>query len=461
MLADSPAFQTAALRSEIGRAQAVLLVVFILAAYIFFWLGSTLDAGLKTTAACGLAALAALQFWTLWQAEHARRLGRGLPAWFVLGTVIVESLLPIALLAAHIHYGLLDPFASLVSPPVLMFGIIISLTTMRLSPRLCILSGGLAALGYLGVLLYVRVRLGLTPPAGALPAAAYITVPLIIFVNALAAAWVCRHLRGHMQAALSEAETRRAMDRIERDLQAARSIQQALLPTQTPAVNGFEIAGWNRPADQTGGDYYDWQRLADGSWLVTVADVCGHGIGPALVTCACRAYMRASSERVYDLAALTTQVNRLLSEDLAEGRFVTMASVLIRPNDGGIALLSAGHGPILLLRQASGEVEDIESRDMPLAVVPDAGFGPAQPIAMAAGDVLALVTDGFVEWGRRLDDDTLEQFGVDRLRDSLRRHGRLDATAMIEAIAREVAEFAHPTPQQDDLTIAIVKRVGA
>src|SRR6185369_6085789 len=109
----------------------------------------------------------------------------------------------------------------------------------------------------------------------------------------------------------------------------ARSIQQALIPHAGPSIPGFDIAGWNRPADQTGGDYYDWQMLPDGNWIVTLADVSGHGIGPALVTAACRAYVRASSFYNSDLSSLAGRMNRLLAEDLPEGRFVTMVSVII------------------------------------------------------------------------------------------------------------------------------------
>jgi serine phosphatase RsbU (regulator of sigma subunit) len=192
---------------------------------------------------------------------------------------------------------------------------------------------------------------------------------------------------------------------------------------------------------------------------VTLADVSGHGIGPALVTAACRAYVRASSSQHDDLASLASRINRLLADDLADGRFVTMASVLIRARGGPLALLSAGHGPIVLYLNGSGTAQDIMPQDMPLAVVPDTDFGPALTIEMAKGDVLALVTDGFTEWARRDERGNSEQFGLPRLRDSLRRHAKLPAAAMIEAITADVTAFAEQTPQQDDLTMVIIRRV--
>src|SRR5439155_2452087 len=82
--------------------------------------------------------------------------------------------------------------------------------------------------------------------------------------------------------------------RIERDLNIARDIQQGLLPKADAKLSGFDIAGWNKPADETGGDCYDYLPLADGSLAITIADATGHGIGPALMIAECRALFRAT-----------------------------------------------------------------------------------------------------------------------------------------------------------------------
>ena len=83
--------------------------------------------------------------------------------------------------------------------------------------------------------------------------------------------------------------------RMERDLDIARQIQRGLLPSSKPNVPGYDIAGWSRAADKTGGDYFDWQMLPDGQILISLADVSGHGIGPALMAAVCRAYARATT----------------------------------------------------------------------------------------------------------------------------------------------------------------------
>lgn len=455
------AYREAALRTEVRRAYAVLTVVALSTLLVILRVTKQgLDPRLVLAGASGFALLLGLQLVVLVAARRALASGRMLPTWFIVLTVVLESTIPTAMMAYHIATGTLAPYASLSSPPILAYGLMLSLTTLRLRPGLCLLAGATAAAGYAGLLAYTVFGLGLAEPTTGLPPVAYVNSALLILISGVGAAWAAREVRGHFEAALREAETRRRMARIEHDLEVARTIQQALLPRGAPDLPGYEIAGWNQPADQTGGDYYDWQRMPDGCWLVTLADVSGHGIGPALVTAACRAYMRGISEHHDGLASLASRLNGLLSEDLPEGRFVTMASVRVDPSGGPATLLSAGHGPIVLLVGATGEVRDILPGDLPLAIVPDASFGPEQTVTLAPGDVLALVTDGFVEWARHDEHGRREEFGIGRLRESLRRHAALAGPDLIRAIAADAAAFASPRPQEDDLTMVIIRRKG-
>lgn len=468
--AESSAFTQAALRSEVTRANAVIAIIVALLVFIFLYESRAMDYRLVATAIGGLLVLLSVQVVMRLSVRWALKRHATLPMWFLATSVIVESLVPSVMIAAHLYSGALPPYASLVSPSIFAYGIVIALSTLRLRPWLCVLSGAVVAAMQLVMLAYVTSVLGIVEPTTGLPRVAYFTAPLLIFISGLAAAWVARELRKHVDAALAEVETRREVERLERDLDVARSIQLALMPRDTPKIDGFEVAAWNRPADQTGGDYYDWQRFDDGTWIVSVADVSGHGIGPALVTAACRAYVRASATHHRDLPALATHVNRLLADDLPDGRFVTMVCALLggpasssdnhsagseaRP----VTLLSAGHGPIALYQRAADRVEEIQPRDLPLAVLADASFGPSHTLSMHPGDVLVLITDGFVEWGRREPDGTIGRFGIERLRESLRRHSALPARDIIAAITNDVEAFAQGTPQQDDLTIVVIVR---
>jgi phosphoserine phosphatase RsbU/P len=125
-----------------------------------------------------------------------------------------------------------------------------------------------------------------------------------------------------------------------------------LLPRQSPDVAGYDIAGWSQPADQTGGDYYDWMQLPDGRIIFTIADATGHGIGPALLVAACRAYFRAKATNNDPLERITQQVDQLIAADVSDGRFITAAVAVLEPAEHRLLLYSAGHAPIYFYEAA-------------------------------------------------------------------------------------------------------------
>ncbi|MBI4580625.1 MAG: SpoIIE family protein phosphatase, partial [Planctomycetes bacterium] len=130
------------------------------------------------------------------------------------------------------------------------------------------------------------------------------------------------------QILLDDAEAKR---RLERDLNIAREIQQKLLPKQVPRTPGFDVAGWNRPADQTGGDIFDFFALPDGRLGIMIADATGHGIGPALIVSQCRSVLRAITDSTEPPAELVRRLNDLLCEDLPSDRFVTLCFGILDP----------------------------------------------------------------------------------------------------------------------------------
>jgi len=252
-----------------------------------------------------------------------------------------------------------------------------------------------------------------------------------------------------------EAEARRETDRFKHNLSVARSIQQGLMPTVKPKIAGYDIAGWNQPADETGGDYYDWQTLGDGRMVVSIADATGHGIGPALVTSVCRAYSRACMDGgCPDLRETLSHVNRLLAADLRDGRFVTFCAVVLDAPANTLELISAGHGPIFHYTAATKTARSLGSNGLPLAIDMNSGFDPVERLQLAPGDMIAVFTDGFSEWS----DTGGEQFGVQRLSEALVRHADQAAAQTIAAVHADMTAFVTTSPQLDDLTAIIIKR---
>ncbi len=243
--------------------------------------------------------------------------------------------------------------------------------------------------------------------------------------------------------------------RLQRDLSIAREIQQSLIPKKVAQIDGFDVAGWNKPADETGGDCFDYLTLPDGSLALIIADATGHGIGPALIMAECRALFRATISLSHNLCQVVGRVNSLLCADLPDDRFVTAFFGLLDPRDNTLSYLSAGHGPIIQYDRDADEFTDWPANAMPLGIQADLPFDESVRIAMRPGDMVVLVTDGFIEYCNRDG----EQFGAARILNHLRTLRDGSCSEMIESLYREVRTFAAGAPQADDLTAIIIKKL--
>jgi len=379
------------------------------------------------------------------------RIGEGMWA----AHTVFETVLPaigIALIANSRIEPAYRPLANLGVPVLLL---LITLTTLRLKPWLCLLSGLSAAVSYL----VAAWSMGWRPPAFA---AASLSGPdTLVEMFALSyllaggvAALVARQIRTHVQAALKEAETRSRLERVQHDLQVARSIQQSLLPQGRPRIDGFDVAGWNQPADDTGGDFFDWKTLPDGRLAICLADVTGHGIGPALLASVCRAYARSAIDVSPDLAAAITRVNRELAADLTPGRFATLVAVVCTPGARAVRILSAGQGPLLCYRARENRYVAIDSHTMPLGIMPELPPLSADALDLDPGDLLILATDGFYEW----ENAAGEAFGEVRAQDAIRAARDLPADRIIANLYDAVKTFSGGTTQKDDLTAVVIRR---
>ena len=243
--------------------------------------------------------------------------------------------------------------------------------------------------------------------------------------------------------------------RIQRDLNIARSIQQSYLPAKPAEAAGFEIAGWNQPADETGGDCFDFLTLDNGDIAIMLADATGHGIGPALVIAPCRAMFRGAVSVMPNLGEVVELVNNLLSDDLPGDRFVTSFFGKLCPADSVLTFISAGHGPLLYFEAAANEVREMPAGGVPLGIVRDFPYGDPTQMAMQPGDMMILITDGFFEW---VGTDG-EQFGTQRIAEIVMALRDRPCCEIIQTIYDAVLKFAAGTAQADDLTAVIIKKL--
>jgi serine phosphatase RsbU (regulator of sigma subunit) len=156
---------------------------------------------------------------------------------------------------------------------------------------------------------------------------------------------------------------------------------------------------------------------------VSLADVTGHGIGPALVAAVCRAYARATSKD-QDLGLFIDQLNALIINDLPEGRFITFVGALVDPHRHQVQIISAGHGPLFRCLYGSGTLLEWNADGVPLGLIPQNEYGQAMQFSLDPGDAVLLVTDGLFEWPNAAG----EGYGLDRLRDAIRRMGSISFT---------------------------------
>jgi len=260
-------------------------------------------------------------------------------------------------------------------------------------------------------------------------------------------------------------ELREAMDRRQRkqaenqlrqtqeQFRVAREIQQRLFPKFAPRFGPFEIAGASIPAEATGGDYFDYLPMADGCLGIVVADVTGHGVGPALLMAETRAYLRTLVTGAMDAGEILTQANRMLAEDVDFERFVTLMLVKLDAASQSLVYTSAGH-PTCYVLQASGEIKTLLKRTgAPLGVQQDTPYAASPAIGLSLGDTVLLLTDGFEE----AESPEVELFGVQRILDVARVHSGATAGQILEALFAAVRDFSKNQPQLDDLTLVVVK----
>ncbi|MHC4275695.1 MAG: PP2C family protein-serine/threonine phosphatase [Planctomycetota bacterium] len=257
-------------------------------------------------------------------------------------------------------------------------------------------------------------------------------------------------------------EDRLVRQKLERDLELARLIQQRTFPRQLPRLAGFDLDAWSEPAEATGGDAVDAIPIeSEGSGaLLLLADATGHGIGPALAAAEVRSMLRMAARlgggAGDPLLRIAREINRQLVEDLPGGRFVTAWIGVLDAPARTLTGFSAGQAPILHYRAAGDTFDVLESDSGPLGILDELEFEAARSIRLEPGDVFAVISDGVFE----ADDPAGCQFGCARVTETIAAHRHRSAAEISAALRDAVDRFARGRPARDDCSAIIVKCVG-
>ena len=245
---------------------------------------------------------------------------------------------------------------------------------------------------------------------------------------------------------LLEERVRRA--ELERELELAREIQRSLRPASHPKVEGMRFAAYSEPATYAGGDFYDWWKTPDGRVIVCIGDVTGHGVGPALLASECRAYARVLLSQ-HPLERAFPMLGELLTPDLGESKFVTFATLELDPSMRRARLLSAGHGPMLVVSSGGERIDALDTHGPPLGVVPGTPLDRPTEVRLSPGDWLILLSDGVYE----ARSEAGQQFGHRRLHTSLANLASCEPDQLVERLVDEVCAYCGDASPADDVTL--------
>ena len=242
-------------------------------------------------------------------------------------------------------------------------------------------------------------------------------------------------------------------ERVEQELQVARSIQQASLPKEVPAPEGWQITPFYQPAREVGGDFYDFFEFGDGRVGVVVGDATGKGVPAALVMASTRSMLRAVAQALGSSSPgdVLGRVNDSLVTDIPANMFVTCFYAILDPKSGALSYANAGHDLPYLSRR-NGDAEELRARGMPLGFMPEMSYEQRETI-LHSGEAAFFYSDGLVE----AHDPKGEMFGFPKLQALIAEHG--EERSLGDFLLEELYSFVgEGWEQEDDITLLTLRR---
>ncbi len=246
-------------------------------------------------------------------------------------------------------------------------------------------------------------------------------------------------------------------ERLNRELEIAREVQEHLFPQHFPSISGLDYFGCCRPAREVGGDYYDFLELPSGKLGVAIGDVSGKGIGASLMMASLGASLRGQTAVAENISELIQRVNKLVYGASSVNRYATFFYAEYEPERGLLSYVNAGHNPPVIVRRCKSECHlfRLDVGGPPVGLLPNACYEQASEV-MAPGDLLVLFTDGISESMNGRD----EEWGEERLIELAKDCDGLSAREATTGIMSAAQTFAAGAPQHDDMTVVVLRFIA-
>ena len=257
----------------------------------------------------------------------------------------------------------------------------------------------------------------------------------------------------HLMTAIAEEVAQR--ERMNREVEIAREVQQRLFPQKLPPIAGLDYAGACRPVLGVGGDYYDFLTMPDGQLGIAIGDVSGKGIGAALMMASLQASLRSEAMRTPgDLATVMTNVNNLVYEISSSNRYATFFYGQYDHRNRKLSYVNAGHNPPMHLRQSAEgwQFNRLETGGMVVGLLEGSVYQQGL-VELQPGDLLVAFTDGISEALNAAE----EEWGEDRLLATIKAVAGSSAVEIIPQIMQAADTFAGGAQQHDDMTLVVFK----
>jgi sigma-B regulation protein RsbU (phosphoserine phosphatase) len=238
--------------------------------------------------------------------------------------------------------------------------------------------------------------------------------------------------------------------RRDREMQIAREIQQSLFPESCPTVPGFEVFALSLPCHEVGGDHYDFIPLPGGRLALAIADVSGKGAPASILMASVHASLRALAGTAPP-AGLMQRINRFLFDNTQANRYATVFYAELDPASRRLSYVNGGHIPPYRVTPR-GDEDRLSAGGPALGVIEDAVYEAAD-VALEAGDLVAMVTDGVTEAASPAD----EEFGDESVIEVLRKSRGASAEGALRGLVDAVHAWTGPVGCADDLTALVLR----